>query len=167
MTASNTPGERSRFQLSLQKVKGYVSDADVKEIKRLSQKKSLRKLSRVILEDLDRDTISRMMSAYLVLKANGHTDPDVIKYLTTKETKRALKIGFGAAGTVLPALLTDSEFRSLVMGTRKQMKKQKEMNDEKQRETQLALEKEPKNVQKVGPLTVKFQPGAENFQNTT
>ena len=136
---------------------GSISETDVEEIKRISTKKSIRKVSRAILQDLDRDMLARIIAAYLVLKANGHTDSDFTKYLTTKETGKTLKLGFGAAGAVLPSLLTDGEFRSLVMNTRKQMKAQKERKEEEQRKAQAKLESEPKNVAKVGPVTVKME----------
>jgi hypothetical protein len=118
--------------LSLTNAVGNVSELDVEEINRIAGKKSIQRVSKAVLEDLDRETLARIISAYMVLRANGHRDNDLIKYLTTKETKKALKLGFGAASAVLASLIGDAEFRSLVMGTRKQMKKQKELSEEEQ-----------------------------------
>jgi hypothetical protein len=146
--------------MSLQKMLGNLTEEDVKEIARISQKKSIQRVSKAVLGDLDRDMLSRMISAYMVLKANGHTDSDFIKYLTTKETRKVLKLGFGAAGALLPSLLTDGEFRSLVMSTRRQMKKQKQEKEEEQRRAQKKLEEEPKNIAQIGPITVKAEPNA-------
>jgi hypothetical protein len=146
--------------MSLSKVLNAVSEQDVREINRIASKKSIQKISKAMLEDLDRDMLARMISAYMVLKANGHPDNDMVKYLTTKETKKTLKLGFGAAGAVLPSLLTDSEFRALVSRTRKQMKRQKEEKEEEQRRTQQELEDKPKNVAKIGPVTVTVAPDA-------
>jgi hypothetical protein len=146
--------------MSLQKALGNLTEEDVREITRISQKKSIQRVSKTVLGDLDRDMLSRMISAYMVLKANGHTDSDFIKYLTTKETRKVLKLGFGAVGALLPSLLTDGEFRSLVMNTRRQMKKQKQEKEEEQRRAQKKLEEEPENVAQIGPMTVKADPNA-------
>jgi hypothetical protein len=151
--------------MSLQKMLGNVTDNDVREIERISRKGSIQKLSNTLLKDLNRDILSRMISSYMVLKANGHPDSDFAKYLTTKETKKVLKLGFGAAGTLLPSLLTDGEFRSLVMNTRKQMKRQKQESEQKQRRPQEKLADEPKNVAKIGPLTVKARPHGFSIQS--
>ncbi len=146
--------------MSLQKALGNVSTRDVEEINRIARKKALQKISKTVLDDLDREMLSRMISAYMVLKANGHPDSDFVKYLTTKETRKVLKLGFGAAGAAGPAFLTDGEFRSLVLKTRKQMKKQKEKKEEEQRRPQQKLQNEPDNTAKMGPLKVTIQPGA-------
>jgi hypothetical protein len=143
---------------SLQKMLGNVTDEDVREIERISRKQSIQKLSNTLLKDLNRDLLSRMIAAYMVLKANGHNDADFAKYLTTKETKKLLKLGFGAASALLPSLLTDGEFRSLLMNTRKQMQRQKKESEAKQREPQQKLAEEPKNVVKIGPVTLKARP---------
>ena len=124
------------------------------EIRRISQNKSIGKLSSAIRKDLDQKTLSKMVSAYLVLKANGHPDKDFVSFLTRKETKTTLKLGFKMATAVAPSLLTDGEFRSLVMGTRKQMKKEKQEKERKQREPQMEVEKAPKHRTKIGPVIV-------------
>ena len=103
-----------------------ISEEDVAEISRLAEKKSIMNISKALLEHLDRETLSRMMSSYLVLKAHGHPDKDFVNYLTTKETGKTFKLGFAAARAFLPAMLTDGELRDLVMSTRKQMNKEKE-----------------------------------------
>jgi hypothetical protein len=133
-----------------------ISEADVLEIKRLASKKSIKKIAKELRKDLDRETLALIISAYLVLKANGHPDGDLMKYLTRKETRKTLKLGFEAGKAVLPALLTDGEFRSLVMNTRKQMKKQKQIKEEKQREPQQRVSSEPDNEAKIGPVKVKL-----------
>lgn len=131
-----------------------ITDTDISEIRRISANKSIRKLSSAIRKDLDKETLAKMISAYLVLKANGHSDRDFVSYLTRKETKGTLKLGFKMALTMTPSLLTDHEFRSLVLGTRKQMKKEKEAKEQKQREPQLEATRTSKNRAKIGPLTV-------------
>ena len=131
-----------------------VSQTDLTEIRRISRKKSVRKLAKAVKADLDKETLSRMVSGYLVLKANGHPDSDFGKYLATKERSKTFRFAFKAAGSVLPSLLTDGEFRSLVMNTRKNMKRKSEEEQEKQREPQLQVAKAPDNAAKVGPVDV-------------
>ncbi|MHB8565601.1 MAG: hypothetical protein ACYC7D_04055 [Nitrososphaerales archaeon] len=126
-----------------------VTNADVLEIRRLSENKSIRKLSQDIRKDLDQETLSKLMSAYLVLKANGHSDSDFVNYLTRKQTGSTFKLGFKLAAAVAPSLLTDGEFRSLVMNTRKEMKKEKREKEQKQKEPQEEAAKAPKNRPKV------------------
>ena len=132
-----------------------ITEADVAEINRISNNKSVRKLSAAIKKDLDKEMLSKMMAGYLVLKANGHPDSDFVRYLTRKETGSTLKLGFKMATAMAPSLLTDSEFRSLVRETRKQMKKEKQSREKKQREAQQQLEELPKN--KIGPVTVRIK----------
>jgi hypothetical protein len=106
-----------------------------------------------------------------VLKANGHSDSEFVRYLTTKETKKVLKLGFGAAGAALPSFLLDGEFRSLVMKTRKQLKSQKQKAEDEQIQTQQKLMEVPKNVAKIGPVLVSansavFESGNTEGDNT-
>jgi hypothetical protein len=117
-------------------------------------------MSDSILKDLDAETLAKMISAFLVLKANGHPDNDMVSFLMRKDTKTTMKLGFKMSASILPSLLTDSEFRSLVWGTYSQLKKQKERKNEKQRKPQKALAKAPKNRAKVGPVTVTVEPQA-------
>lgn len=137
-----------------------ISKEDIEEIARISQKKSIRKLSKAVLDDLDREMLSRMICAYLVLKANGHPDGDFARYLITKETRKVMKLGFGTAGVLLPSLLTDGEFRSLVMNTRKQLNKQRKKREAEKKRLQEKLEEEPKNAIKIGGVTIRFSPNA-------
>ncbi|MGI0092325.1 MAG: hypothetical protein ACREBS_11510 [Nitrososphaerales archaeon] len=133
-----------------------LSDSDIAEIVRISEKKSIRRIVKGIRKDLDREMLSKMISAYLVLKANGHSDNEFANYLTRRETKKMLKLGFTASKSALPALLTDGEFRSLVINTRKQMKKHKGIQEEEQRRVQqeIAEKRSDKSVAKVGAVTV-------------
>ncbi len=101
------------------------------------------------------------MSAYLVLKANGHPDSDFVSYLTRKETGSTVKLGLKLAAAVGPSLLTDGEFRSLVMNTRKEMKREKQEKEQKQREPQMEAARAPKNRRKVGPVTVTMEKDAQ------
>ena len=137
-----------------------ITEPDATEIRRIANNKSIRKLSSSIKKDLDRETLSKILSAYLVLKANGHTDKDFVNYLTRKETGSTFRLGFKMAGAVAPALLIDGEFRSLVMNTRKEMKKEKEIKEEKQRKPQKRVEHLPKNRTKIGPVTVTMKSDA-------
>jgi hypothetical protein len=131
-----------------------LSERDIAEIKRISQKKPVRNLAHNIRKDLDRETLGKMISAYLVLKANGHTDRDFANYVMTKETRRTLRLALAGARAAAPSFLTDSEFRSLVLKTWGEMRAAKKEREEEQRQKQRQLEKASKNVVKAGPMTV-------------
>ncbi len=135
-----------------------ITETDKTEIRRISENRSIQRLSSAIRKDLDQKTLSKMISTYLVLKANGHPDKDFVTFLTRKETKTTMKLGFKMATAVAPSLLTDGEFRSLVMGTRKQMKKEKQEQERRQREPQKEVEKAPKHRTKIGPVTITESP---------
>jgi hypothetical protein len=106
-----------------------LSPADLSEIERISRKKSVRKVSRTIIKDLDQEALSSLIASFIVLKAHGHSDSDFVKYVSTKSP--TLKLGIKAGTSILPQLLTDSELRSLIMKTREQINKQKKRNQSK------------------------------------
>jgi hypothetical protein len=131
-----------------------VTEADKEKILRISNNKSIVKLSSALKKDLNKEVLTKMISAFLVLKANGHPDRDLVRYFTRREKKMSAKLGFKTAGTVAPSLLIDGEFRSLVMGTRRQMKHEKKEKEQRQRDTQKSLEKAPKNKARIGSRTI-------------
>jgi hypothetical protein len=106
-----------------------LSQADVAEIERLSRKKSVRKISRTIVKDLDNETLSTLMASFIVLKAHGHEDSDFVKYVAKKSS--TIKLGIKAGTAIGPQLLADGELRSLILQTRKQINKQKKLNQTK------------------------------------
>ena len=85
----------------------------------------MRKISRFVIARLDEQTLSTMISSYLVLKAHGHPDSDLMRFIARNKTGKGLKLVVRAGIATLPSLLTDSELRSLIMNTRKQMNKSK------------------------------------------
>ncbi len=103
-----------------------LSEADIAEIDRISKKKSVRKISYSIINSLDKETLSTLISSFLVLKAHGHPDSDLIKFLATKKIGKTLRLGLKAGSSALPLILTDSELRSLMLKTRAQMNEQKQ-----------------------------------------
>jgi hypothetical protein len=103
-----------------------LSEADISEIERISKKKSVRKISNSIIHNLNRETLATLIASFLVLKAHGHADSDLIKYLATNRIGKTLKLGLKTGSSALPSILTDSELRSLILKTRAQMNKQKQ-----------------------------------------
>jgi hypothetical protein len=101
-----------------------LSEADIAEIERISRKKSVRRVSHSIVNYLDKDTLSMLVSSFLVLKAHGHPDSDLIKYLATKS--KTLQLGLKVGSSALPSIFSDSELRSLMLKTRQQLNKQKQ-----------------------------------------
>jgi hypothetical protein len=90
------------------------------QIERLQNSRSISKLSNSILRSLDEDTVSRLISAFLYLKARRHPDSDFAKFLGAKELMGTLTIGLNMMSAFIPAMIFDKEFRTLVMklGTR-------------------------------------------------
>ncbi|MHB1908813.1 MAG: hypothetical protein ACYCQJ_08060 [Nitrososphaerales archaeon] len=85
------------------------------EIDRLEQSPSIINLSQSVLRGLDEDTVARLMSAFLYLKANNRPDSEFAKFMATKELWGTLTIGLNVMGAFIPAMLCDKEFRALVM----------------------------------------------------
>jgi hypothetical protein len=96
---------------------------DLEEIEKISRRKSVRRISRSILKDLDNETLSLIIAAYLELKANGHTDSDFLKYLSKKS--QVLKLGVKACASILPAMLADPYFTSLAIRAIKELNAEK------------------------------------------
>jgi hypothetical protein len=94
-----------------------VTDEEVAQIKRLARSSSVLGLSDAVLRGLDEYTLSRIIAGYLYFKSNGRPDKDFAMYLGTKEIWSTLTIGLNVMGAVIPALLFDKEFRTLVMKT--------------------------------------------------
>lgn len=92
-----------------------ITPEEKRQIERLQRSSSITNLSESVLRSLDEETVSRLMSAFLYLKSSGHPDADFAKFIGTKELWGTLTIGLNVMGAFIPAMLFDSEFRSLVM----------------------------------------------------
>jgi hypothetical protein len=94
-----------------------ITDSEVEQIKRLSRSNWVLGISDSVLRSLDNRTLSKMMAAFLYMKANGRPDKDFVGYLTTKEIWSTATIGLNVMASVIPAMIFDTEFRTLAMKT--------------------------------------------------
>ena len=92
-----------------------MTDAEVAQIKRLSRSNWVLGISDSVLRSLDQETVAKMTSGYLYFKSNGRPDRDFIGYMTKKELWATAAIGLNVMSAVIPAMLFDKEFRTLVM----------------------------------------------------
>jgi hypothetical protein len=92
-----------------------ITAEEKRQIERLEDSTSVTNLSDSVLRGLDQGTVSRLIAAFLYLKSSGHPDADFAKFIGTKELWGTLTIGLNVMGAFIPAMLFDTEFRSLVM----------------------------------------------------
>ncbi len=92
-----------------------ITAEEKRQIAKLERSSSITNLSESVLRGLDESTIARLMAAFLYLKSTGHADADFAKFIGTRELWGTLTIGLNVMGAFIPAMLFDTEFRSLVM----------------------------------------------------
>jgi hypothetical protein len=101
-----------------------VTSSDVAEIQNLSASPYFLKLTNSILQNMDRDTLAEFLAGYLYFKSNGRSNNDFTFYLATKKFPKLAMIAMNVLAVILPGLLLDKAFRSVILGaTMKSSKK--------------------------------------------
>ena len=96
-----------------------LSSSDVAEIQKLSSSPSFLKLADSILKDLDRDTLAEFLAGYLYFKSKGRANSDFAFFLATKKFSKLAMITINVLAVLLPGLLFDKAFRSVIFGAGK------------------------------------------------
>jgi hypothetical protein len=95
----------------------------VDEIRKLSTSPSFLKLSDSILKNLDRDTLSELLAGYLYFKSNGRSNSDFAFFIATHKFSKVATITMSVLAVILPGLILDKAFRSVVFRAGKSSKK--------------------------------------------
>ena len=93
-----------------------ITSYDELEIQKLSALPSLSKLADSILRNMDRDTLAMFLAAYLYFKSNGRSNIDFTFFLATRKFPKVAMIAMNVLAVILPGLLLDKAFRSVILG---------------------------------------------------
>lgn len=85
-----------------------------REIELISNSESMLRLIDA-LKSLDRDSMTRVLAAYLFFKSRGR-DKDLVGFLLSNELGSVISIAFRLAPAIATGLLVDGRFRSLFFG---------------------------------------------------
>jgi hypothetical protein len=73
------------------------------------------KLADSILAKLDRKTLADFIASYVYFKSNGKTDSEFGKFLMTEKLPEVLPVALAGAPVIIAAILSDKQFRLLVI----------------------------------------------------
>jgi hypothetical protein len=86
----------------------------VREIKRLSSSPSFLRLADSILASMDRDTLAEALAGYAYFRSEERSNLDFALYFATRRFGKTLTIGINLIAALIPGLLFDKEFRSVI-----------------------------------------------------
>lgn len=72
-------------------------------------------LSDSILKSLDRNTLAGFLAGYLYFKSKGRTNSDFALFIMTKKFGKTVRIAMNITAALVPGLLFDKAFRSVIM----------------------------------------------------
>ena len=93
-----------------------LSNADAREIQRLSSSPSFLRLADSILAGMDRDTLAELLAGYAYFRSAKRSNLDLALYFATRRFGKTLTIGIDVVAALLPGLLFDKKFRSVIFG---------------------------------------------------
>ena len=64
---------------------------------------------------MDRDTLAELLAAYLYFKSKGRTSGDFALFVVTKKFGKGVTIAMNVIVALIPGLLFDKEFRSVIL----------------------------------------------------
>jgi hypothetical protein len=69
-----------------------------------------------ILTSFDRDTLAEFLAGYLYFESKGRSNSDYVRFLATRKFGKGLRITMRILAALVPGLLFDKAFRSVVFG---------------------------------------------------
>jgi hypothetical protein len=93
-----------------------LSSSDAAEIQKLASSPSFLKLADSILQNMDRNTLAEFLAGYLYFKSKGRTNRDFVFFVTTNKFPKLAMIAMDVLAVLLPGLLLDRAFRSVIFG---------------------------------------------------
>ncbi len=90
--------------------------SDQEEIKKLLSSPHYLKLADSILTKVDRNTLAEIIAGYLYFKSKGRKDSEFARFIMAEKFPEILFIAMQIGiPVILPALITDKKFRSLIL----------------------------------------------------
>jgi len=91
------------------------TNLDLSEIRKVSSSQAMLRLADSVLS-LDREVVSEVLTTYLYFRSLGKTNRDFVLFLTTKKMGTSADIGFKLLPALASGLLSDRDFRSIMVG---------------------------------------------------
>jgi len=107
-----------------------MASSDAEEIQELASSASFLRLADSLLLSLDRDTLAEFIAAYLYFKSKGRTPADFGLFLVTKRFGKATTIAINVIAALIPGLLFDKAFRSVVWAAGMGLVRKKQVRSE-------------------------------------
>ena len=93
-----------------------LDNSDVREIRRLSSSPSFLRLAESILANMDRDTLAELLAGYAYFRSEKRSNLDLALYFATRRFGKTLTMGINIIAALVPGLLFDKKFRSVIFG---------------------------------------------------
>lgn len=87
---------------------------DSAEIERISSSPAMLRLTDSFLS-LEREDASRVFTAFLYFKSARRSNRDFLQFLVTRQFSSSINIGFDILPALLSGLISDREFRTLIL----------------------------------------------------
>jgi hypothetical protein len=97
------------------RVRTRFTSEQTEQIEKLSSSPAVRAFCAKILESLDEEQVSRIIAAFLYLRAKGGSEKDLLKYLAKFEPIDILNIGLNTLGGGISAFFKEEELRHLLL----------------------------------------------------
>ncbi len=89
---------------------------DLVEIERIASSAAMLRLTDSIL-NLDRDDVSRIITAYIHFKSRGRPNRDFLSFVATMQLKSSINISLNILPSLIAGFLSDRDFRELAFTT--------------------------------------------------
>jgi len=66
---------------------------------------------------MDRDTLAELLAGYTYFRSEERSNLDFVLYFATRRFGKTLTIGINVIAALIPGLLFDKEFRSVIFAT--------------------------------------------------
>jgi hypothetical protein len=93
-----------------------LDNSDAREIQRLSSSPSFLRLADSILANMDRDTLAELLAGYAYFRSGKRSNLDLALYFATRRFGKTLTMGINIIAALVPGLLFDKKFRSVIFG---------------------------------------------------
>jgi hypothetical protein len=87
-------------------------------IRKLSSSPNLLAVADSILENIDREALAELLASYLYLRSKGKANlGNLVRYAVSRRLRECAAIAAGATPAVLAGILTDKDFRSVILSS--------------------------------------------------
>jgi len=93
-------------------------DSDSLTIRRLSSSPYLLAVADSVLENIDREALAELLASYLYLRSKGRANlGNLVTYAVSRRFRECAAVAVSATPAVLAGILTDGDFRSIILSS--------------------------------------------------